>query len=52
MEGPVAPNDPTVSKRSVGVITGGLLREHVKRVEVKLSAPDDPKGHRSNASEQ
>ena len=52
MEGPVAPDDSTVSKRSVGVITIGLLREHVKHVEVKPSAPDDPKEHQSNASEQ
>ena len=44
MEDPVVPDDPTVSKRSVGVITGGLLREHVKRVEAKSSAPDDPTG--------
>ena len=42
MEDPVAPDDPTVSKRSVGVITGELLREHVKRIEAKSSAPDDP----------
>ena len=49
MEDPVVPDDPTVSKRSVGVITGELLREHVKRVEAKPSAPDDPKEHRSNA---
>ena len=48
MEGPVAPDDPTVSKRSVGVITGGMIREHVKRIEEKPSAPDDPKEHRSN----
>ena len=52
VEDPVVPDDPTVSKRSVGVITGELLREHVKRVEAKPSAPDDSKEHRSNASEQ
>jgi len=39
-------------KRSVGALTGGLLREHVKRVEAKPSAPDDSKEHRSNTSEQ
>jgi hypothetical protein len=50
-KGHVAPDDPTVSKRSVGVITGGMIREHVKRVEAKPSAPDDPKEYRSNALE-
>jgi len=38
----VAPDDPTMPSWGVGVITGGCTREHVKCVEAKSSAPDDP----------
>ena len=43
-EDPVATDDPTVSRWSVGAITVGCTREHVKRIEAKSSAPDDPTG--------
>ena len=43
-EDPVAPDDPTVPRWSVGAITEECTREHVKRAEAKSSAPDDPTG--------
>ena len=38
----MAPDEPTVPRWSVEVMTGGCTREHDKCVEVKSSAPDDP----------
>ena len=38
----MAPDDPTMPSWSIGAITSECTREHVKRVEVKSSAPDDP----------
>ena len=38
----MTPDDPTMPSWSVGVITGGCTKEHVKRVKAKSSALDDP----------
>jgi len=43
-ESQVAPDEPTMPRRSVGASTGGSCRDDVKHAEAKPSAPDDPTG--------
>ena len=40
----MAPDDPTMPRRSVEASTGGSCRDDVKRAEANSSAPDDPTG--------